>query len=513
MTIKTSNRQKIGNVFFLYDSLRLFYANGGGDCYIVSTGIYESAGKLAGDFTAPGTDPPKGIDALVKVDEPTILVFPDNSLLTTGADFYTVYTAALSQCEALKDRVGLFHLKEDDAKGTAFRSGTGINNLKYGMAYTPWLEVNFPKKIQYRDFKDVIFKGSSKFKLADLTDDAAIQTLVSGYEQVMADVDKVTAASTALANPQQTLRERFTKLEGIYQGTKTPTNFMALVNFLFEVARKVDGLVGSGSDAVGDAELKTSLKNLIASTLLGVYTTLIAYDKELAANVSNNKYTVLFSTGTHPPTASDWGNPNIFADATVPAATDIIPATGSDAVKMDSVLPLFRKLFDQINSAWLGGVVAAAQELETKKHDGLTGSFPLYKTILTGIQNTNTSLPPSGAVAGIYAYVDRTRGVWKAPANVSLSSIIGPKDTFTASELDALNVDPNSGKSINAIRSFTGKGTLVWGARTLAGQRQRMALRQRPPLLQLRGRVAPKRPPSSSSSSRTMPIPGCTCRP
>ena len=34
---------------------------------------------------------------------------------------------------------------------------------------------------------------------------------------------------------------------------------------------------------------------------------------------------------------------------------------------------------------------------------------------------------------------------------------------------DGLNVDAGSGKSINAIRSFTGKGTLVWGARTLAG--------------------------------------------
>lgn len=34
---------------------------------------------------------------------------------------------------------------------------------------------------------------------------------------------------------------------------------------------------------------------------------------------------------------------------------------------------------------------------------------------------------------------------------------------------DRLNVDTIAGKSINAIRSFTGKGTLVWGARTLAG--------------------------------------------
>ena len=35
--------------------------------------------------------------------------------------------------------------------------------------------------------------------------------------------------------------------------------------------------------------------------------------------------------------------------------------------------------------------------------------------------------------------------------------------------IENLNVDPTAGKSINAIRAFTGKGTLVWGARTLAG--------------------------------------------
>jgi phage tail sheath protein FI len=35
-------------------------------------------------------------------------------------------------------------------------------------------------------------------------------------------------------------------------------------------------------------------------------------------------------------------------------------------------------------------------------------------------------------------------------------------------EQQGLNVDA-TGKSINAIRPFTGKGTLVWGSRTLAG--------------------------------------------
>jgi phage tail sheath protein FI len=80
-----------------------------------------------------------------------------------------------------------------------------------------------------------------------------------------------------------------------------------------------------------------------------------------------------------------------------------------------------------------------------------------------------TSMPPSGAVVGVYAATDSTRGVWKAPANVSLASVVGPETTFTASELDGLNVDAVSGKSINAIRAFTGKGTLIFGARTLAG--------------------------------------------
>jgi len=78
-------------------------------------------------------------------------------------------------------------------------------------------------------------------------------------------------------------------------------------------------------------------------------------------------------------------------------------------------------------------------------------------------------LPPSPAVAGVYATVDRDRGVWKAPANVSLAAVIGPVTKITDKDQENLNVDPTGGKSINAIRAFTGKGTLVWGARTLAG--------------------------------------------
>ena len=93
----------------------------------------------------------------------------------------------------------------------------------------------------------------------------------------------------------------------------------------------------------------------------------------------------------------------------------------------------------------------------------------VYNLIKTAMAVERVVLPPSAAVAGVYARVDRERGVWKAPANVSLSSVIVPVSKITHDEQAGLNVDPTAGKSINAIREFTGKGTLIWGARTLAG--------------------------------------------
>ncbi len=93
----------------------------------------------------------------------------------------------------------------------------------------------------------------------------------------------------------------------------------------------------------------------------------------------------------------------------------------------------------------------------------------LYNTIKLELGKLRLTLPPSPAVAGVYASVDRERGVWKAPANVSLNAVIGTGSKISASDQENLNVDPNGGKSINAIRSFFGKGTMIWGARTLAG--------------------------------------------
>lgn len=99
----------------------------------------------------------------------------------------------------------------------------------------------------------------------------------------------------------------------------------------------------------------------------------------------------------------------------------------------------------------------------------LAACFPAYRSMVDGVAGAALGCPPSGALAGVYARVDRERGVWKAPANVVVNGIAGLAATYSTNEFGALASDAGAGKSINPIRQFPGKGWLVWGARTLAG--------------------------------------------
>ena len=69
--------------------------------------------------------------------------------------------------------------------------------------------------------------------------------------------------------------------------------------------------------------------------------------------------------------------------------------------------------------------------------------------------------PPGGTIAGIYARSDTERGVHKAPANEIIRGAIDLKFNLTKGEHGILNP-----RGINVIRSFIGRGILVWGART-----------------------------------------------
>ncbi len=105
-------------------------------------------------------------------------------------------------------------------------------------------------------------------------------------------------------------------------------------------------------------------------------------------------------------------------------------------------------------------------------HTSLKANSPTYAQLMAAIQFRENELPPSGAIAGMYTFVDHSRGVWKAPANTSLSMVSTPNVHISNDTQQQLNVDGLAGKSINVIRAFPGVGNMVWGGRTLDGNSQ-----------------------------------------
>ncbi len=72
-------------------------------------------------------------------------------------------------------------------------------------------------------------------------------------------------------------------------------------------------------------------------------------------------------------------------------------------------------------------------------------------------------LPPSGFVTGIYARNDIERGVFKAPANEIVRGLSRFEANINKARNDVLNPE-----GINALRFFEGRGSRVWGARTMS---------------------------------------------
>jgi hypothetical protein len=116
----------------------------------------------------------------------------------------------------------------------------------------------------------------------------------------------------------------------------------------------------------------------------------------------------------------------------------------------------------------LNGTATAGVTLDSLKTSGSS----IYEAARSAVYNLECILPPSAAVAGIYTTVDRERGVWKAPANMSLNAVKETTLRIASAQQETFTIDSRSGKSINMIRTFPGTGTLVWGARTLAGNDQ-----------------------------------------
>lgn len=140
-------------IYYLYNSIQLFYQNGGADAYIVSVGSY---GEPSGNPLTPGdqiinpnvslNDLKDGLALLKNEEEPTMYICPEATLLSV-ADNATLMSEMLLQCSEMQTAVSIFDIiggRNPDPVMytndiTTFRDNTGVQGLSYGAAYYPFI--------------------------------------------------------------------------------------------------------------------------------------------------------------------------------------------------------------------------------------------------------------------------------------------------------------------------------------------------------------------------------------
>ena len=143
------------------------------------------------------------------------------------------------------------------------------------------------------------------------------------------------------------------------------------------------------------------------------------------------------------------GTPNVFLVVDTPPAT-----IGSDGVTPNEAATV---------NSYLSMVVGSTQ-LIPNSQTAIYGPWLQVADPLSTIPGSTRTLPPGGAVLGLYSQTDAQNGVQKAPAgvNIPLQRVINVELPFQNSNLDVLNVN-----AININRSVPGYGFCVMGARTL----------------------------------------------
>lgn len=161
--------------------------------------------------------------------------------------------------------------------------------------------------------------------------------------------------------------------------------------------------------------------------------------------------------------------------------TSVVPSSEISFLNLALTTDELKDILPETNAkdvfaTWVASAPEDSAEEKNKKnnvlHQSLIATSNTYKQILEEIKIRLNLLPPAAAMAGIYTMIDNSRGVWKAPANISVAGVISPAVNISGTDQQNMNVDVITGKSINAIRPFPGIGTLVWGARTLDGNSQ-----------------------------------------
>jgi hypothetical protein len=144
----------------------------------------------------------------------------------------------------------------------------------------------------------------------------------------------------------------------------------------------------------------------------------------------------------------------------LPGETDV------DILRQALDVPARRGLFLIADAMDLDPQAAATTARALAAENGArNGAFYWPPLRVTDADGSERLLAPSGAVAGVFARVDRSRGIWTAPAGerATVLGTEGPSVEVRDAEVSVL-----AATGVNAIRAFPSAGIRVWGGRTLS---------------------------------------------
>lgn len=430
------------SIYKMYYSMQMYFANGGGPCYVTSIGDYSS-----GIVAKANID--DGLAEIRKVDEPTLLLFPDATSMTDVDEFHAVLNDALAQCFDLQDRFTImdtYRSDDIDANLTEFRTKIRSEKdyVKYGAAYYPYLDTILD--YNYQDSDVLVTPSAISDQLDEQVESIRASISTTGLNTDIGDITTLLSDITATSPGDNAAALAFkgdvttatNKILNYYKGLKTK------LETIYDIGRQVTD---------DDPETTTTSDSIISGTN--------DVDTWITDNVNNwisqleNKLDKLAVDNTRAKLLN-----------TVTAIEGIVLSGVDTETEINTLTSTPGGLIDTLRAdlATYTSAAPTPQSLEFYE----TADNELYNRVKAAISSTPVTLPPSSAMAGIYARVDNAFGVWKAPANVNVQYVVQPVAQITNELQEDMNVT-SSGKSVNAIRTFIGKGTLAWGARTLAG--------------------------------------------
>lgn len=215
-------------IYYLFNSIKMFYENGGGDAYIVSVGTYGvssksplSAGLSLVNPNVKLSDLKRGLELLLNEQEPTMYICPEATLLSV-ADNGFLMQSMLLQCSKMQTAISLFDViggkNPDSVLYTqdiqTFRDNTGITGLSYGVAYYPFIGTTTMQSDDI-DFTN-LFGGDTKQLAGILNPQSHPNVAVA---QILASIDNssITASTikqyhNALLNASKTYTEIINKV-------------------------------------------------------------------------------------------------------------------------------------------------------------------------------------------------------------------------------------------------------------------------------------------------------------